>query len=1239
MSKANGSRGKIFSGKLHPGFWVLGISLLTAGVHNALELTGDHSLLIPLVVGAALGIGLFAYTKKNRKQVRGLHKTGAAIRKSEVKYRTFFENSTDAMLIIEEGEFIDCNEAAVAMLGYDRKEEVIHTHPSKLSPEFQPDDRPSAEKADEMMRRAKEQGSHRFEWDHLRRDGTVFPVEVSLTAIQGDGKTQLHTVWRDLSDRKLAGEALRKSELLLRSLIEAIPDLIWLKDPEGVYLFCNSKFGRFFGAKASEIVGKTDYDFVDRELADFFREKDRIVMASGGPNINEEDIVYADDGHEEKLETLKTPVCASDGTLLGVLGVGHDITERKRAEEAREQAHAFLQEVIDGFPEELLVINRDYTIALANRTARKAAGDDPVSACLKCYQVSHHRETPCADAEHPCPFSVVFETRKPVTLEHIHTDAEGRKSVVEVVAAPIFDQAGEVIQIVESCRDITERTRAEESLRASEEKFRGLVESSGDWIWEVNDSYVYTYCSPQVEKILGYKPEEIVGKTPSDLATPEEDARLQKIFFEKAKKGLPIVAIENVNLHKDGREVVLETSGVPFFDEAGKVAGYRGVDRDVTESRRTERMLQAIFDAAGDGFLMVDAQTRRLVAANAAMAQLLGYSAEELKTMAVEDIHTPEDLDYVQSQIEKQLRGEISLAKDIRLKRKDGTLFFTEVRSTSMELYGRKHLLGIFRDTTEQKKSEESLLASMQKLALHVEQTPLGVVEWDLDFKVTEWNPAAERIFGYTQEEALGQHATFIVPKEVHEYVNDVMKKLLTEAGGTRSNNENITKDGRTILCEWYNTPLIDVQNQVVGAASLVLDITDRIQAEEAREELEVQLRQAQKMEAVGQMAGGIAHDFNNLLQIIGGYAELSQVGMDPENPAADPLKEIDKAANRGKRLISQLLAFSRRQVLRPVDLNLNEVIAPSLKMIRGLIGEHIKLDFIPGHGLGVVHADRGLMEQVLMNLCVNARDAMPSGGTLTIETENVLIDSEYAQAHSWAVEGRCILLNVCDTGVGMDQKTLERVFEPFFTTKEVGKGTGLGLSMAYGIITQHKGHIAAYSEPGQGTIFKIYLPVVEHLATEISSVVPGPVSGGSETLLVAEDDEAVLNLLERMLHEAGYTVLTAKDGQEAIRKFKEHAGEIDMLLFDVVMPRMGGKEAMEKILKMHPDLPHLFASGYSENAVHTNFIQNRGLHLLSKPYQTNTLLRKIREVLEESGEPGGKGQESGVGREKREDG
>jgi PAS domain S-box-containing protein len=639
---------------------------------------------------------------------------------------------------------------------------------------------------------------------------------------------------------------------------------------------------------------------------------------------------------------------------------------------------------------------------------------------------------------------------------------------------------------------------------------------------------------------------------------------------------------------------------------------------------------------------------------------------------------------------------------------------------------------GIDRDITDRMRAEEALQASLQKLKLHVEQTPLAVIGWNTDFEVTEWNPAAEKMFGYTRDEAVNRHASFIIADLEREKIDAAWQQLLENASSVRGANDNRTKSGDLISCEWYNNPLIDNEGQVIGVASLVMDCTARKKAEEesarlmqaieqAEEmivitdvdahieyvnpafervtgygrnevvgqnprilqsgkhrpvfykkmwrtlaageawsgrlinqkkngvvyteevtispvtdaagnvvnyvaakhdvthelELEDQLRQSQKMEAVGQLAGGIAHDFNNLLQVICGYAELSLMDLDEDNACFSAFNEIQDASLRGKRLVSQLLAFSRRQVIRPVDLNLNQMIDQLLKMIRGIIGENIELDFIAGYGLFTVHADHGLMEQVLVNLCVNARDAMPDGGRITVETENILIDGDYASTHSWAMPGPYVQLRVTDNGCGMCASTLERIFEPFFTTKDVDKGTGLGLSTVFGIVKQHKGHVKVDSELGKGTSFKIYLPAVERNAVEVCRHVSQAVKGGGETLLIAEDDETVLALAEHLLTGAGYSVLTAADGEEAIRVFEENIDKIDGVMFDVVMPRLGGKEALDRILKLRPDVPHLFASGYSENAVHTNFIQTRGLHLLSKPYQAETLLRKIREVLD----------------------
>ena len=382
---------------------------------------------------------------------------------------------------------------------------------------------------------------------------------------------------------------------------------------------------------------------------------------------------------------------------------------------------------------------------------------------------------------------------------------------------------------------------------------------------------------------------------------------------------------------------------------------------------------------------------------------------------------------------------------------------------------------------------------------------------------------------------------------------------------------------------------------------------------------LERQLLQAQKMEAIGQLAGGVAHDFNNILQAINGYTELATEVTDSAHPAQGSLREIAKAAERAGKLVGQLLAFSRRQILEPIHLDLNDVVGNLIGMLGRVIGEHIRLDFIPGHQLGTVRADRTMVEQVLLNLSVNARDAMAQGGRLTLETENVCFDSDYCEQNLWARPGRYVLLSVTDTGCGMDATTLEHIFEPFFTTKETGKGTGLGLSMVYGIVRQHEGMVRVYSEVGKGTTFKIYLPVIERPADAVGSKIAGAPPRGTETILVAEDDASLRELARHTLVRAGYSVLTAADGVEALAVFAQQAGRVQFLLLDVVMPELGGREVFDRIHAQHPHIPALFASGYSENAIHTNFVLQEDMQLIRKPYDGNDLLRRVRTLLDKA--------------------
>ena len=429
--------------------------------------------------------------------------------------------------------------------------------------------------------------------------------------------------------------------------------------------------------------------------------------------------------------------------------------------------------------------------------------------------------------------------------------------------------------------------------------------------------------------------------------------------------------------------------------------------------------------------------------------------------------------------------------------------------------------------------------------------------------------------------------------------------------GGTRSTNDNVTKDGRTISCEWYNTPLVDESGRVLGVASLVQDVTERVALEE-------RLRQSQKMEAVGRLAGGVAHDFNNLLTVILGYSQILAEGVPAGSRLADSTAQIKSAADRASGITRQLLAFSRKQVLSPRVINLNDIMLNLDSLLRRLIGEDIEVLTVPANDLGSVKADPGQIEQVIMNLALNSRDAMPHGGKLTLETSNAQLDEAYAREHQPAEPGRYVMLAVSDTGHGMTPETQARIFEPFYTTKEVGKGTGLGLSMVYGIVKQSGGYIWVYSEPDRGTTFKIYLPRVDQPAeTTGAEHRPSSVQRGTETILLVEDDAQLRQLSSSVLAHCGYKVLVAATPEEGLEICKANHRDIRLLVTDVVMPRMNGRQLAEQIVQISPEVRVLYISGYTNNAIVHYGVLDPGLWFLPKPFTLSALIAKVREVLD----------------------
>jgi two-component system, cell cycle sensor histidine kinase and response regulator CckA len=622
-------------------------------------------------------------------------------------------------------------------------------------------------------------------------------------------------------------------------------------------------------------------------------------------------------------------------------------------------------------------------------------------------------------------------------------------------------------------------------------------------------------------------------------------------------------------------------------------------------------LLEGITEGTTDAVFVKDLQGRYLMM-NSAGARFLERSIEEVVGRHESDLFTPEDAREIRRRDHAVIQaGETCTYEEVVTAAGVTRTFFSSkgpYRDATGRVVG---LLGIGRDITDRKRAEKEIHRSQQRLRIHAEHTPLAVIEWDPQFRVAAWNAAAERIFGFSREEAIGQPGTFIVSPASLQHVDKVWQELIEQKGGTRSTNDNTTKDGRTISCEWYNTPLVDEAGRILGVASLVQDVTERVTLEE-------RLRQSQKMEAIGRLAGGVAHDFNNMLTIIMGYSQILAEQLPPTGRLADATAQIRTTADRAAGITRQLLAFSRKQVLSPRLIDLNIIMMNLDTMLRRLIGEDIEVLAMPGRDLGTVKADPGQIEQVIMNLALNARDAMPRGGKLTLETENVNLDDSYARDHTPLQPGRYVMLAVSDTGTGMSPETQAHIFEPFFTTKDVGKGTGLGLSTVYGIVKQSGGYIWVYSEPDRGTTFKIYLPRVEQPAETLRAEKRPTVDHrGTETILLVEDDVLLRELTSSVLKDCGYKVLPAANSEEGLALCRANLHDLHLLVTDVIMPGMNGRQLSDQVKQISPRTKVLYVSGYTNNAIVHYGVLDTGLSFLPKPFSLSALIAKVREVLD----------------------
>lgn len=778
-----------------------------------------------------------------------------------------------------------------------------------------------------------------------------------------------------------------------------------------------------------------------------------------------------------------------------------------------------------------------------------------------------------------------------------------------------------ILHAIANClrqRDLrNEIERKIQEVRESEERYRDLVENVRDVIFTLSPDGAILSLNSAFEKISGWPCEEWIGRHFARMIHPEDLPLAMEMLRHVLQKGVPPLFGLRV-LAKSGAFLFIEFMVTPQVRD-GMVSEILGVARDVTPRKEAEeketrlmKELKTMFDNLPLGVVYLD-KDLRFLRVNDFVCRLTGLSEEYLIGKTCYETVGEYANDPTRTGDEKICSY---CRKDECVRFKNAVTIEPPMGNTLVKVKMIPELdndgnicrfLEIIEDITESKKMENKISQSKMDWEDTFNTITDIITIHDKNFNIILANKSAERVLGLPSSDNQRE--------KCYRYYHNLdcppvgcpsCQSLKTG----KSTTFEVFEPHINRFLEITAIPRYDSDNQLSGIIHVGRDITEH-------KKLEEQLRQAQKMEAIGQLAGGVAHDFNNILAAITLYGGMIQAKMAKEDPSRVYLEQMFLAADKAANLTHSLLAFSRKQIMNPKPEFLNEIIKKIEKLLNRLIGEDINLKTKLSDDELIVMVDSLQIEQVLMNLATNARDAMPQGGILSIETVLVKIDEDFSRIKNYGPPGSYALLSVSDTGMGMDEKTRERIFEPFFTTKELGRGTGLGLSIIYGIIKQHNGYIDVFSEPGRGTKFMIYLPLVEFAGKNGATEMTETPVGGTETVLIAEDNEAVRQATREILQNYGYDVIEARDGEEAVTRFKEHKDRIQLLILDVVMPKKNGKETLEEIKTIKPDVKALYISGYTADIIHQKGILEDGLNYIAKPIKSLHLLKKVREVLD----------------------
>lgn len=876
-------------------------------------------------------------------------------------------------------------------------------------------------------------------------------------------------------------------------------------------------------------------------------------------------------------------------------------------EPLRRNARDIWERTFDAINDIVTIQDKNLTIVRANKAAHQffQLHDGDLQGKY-CYEIFTGKLEPCPN----CPLSATLSdgSEHSSVIKHENLD-----KIFQVNSSLIPASNGEEEYLVHVARDVTTDILKEKILQESEEKFFLAFNSSPDAI-NINrlEDGLYVDINDGFTKLTGFTEKDIQGKTSSDLNIWHDSADRQRLVQSLKENGY----CENLEAQfrrKDGSiTTALMSARVISLNNVPHILS---ITRDISKLRKIEReileqkiLFETMFNAIDDGVVVTDTK-RKILLANMGMEKTFGYLPEEVIGKTTEFLYADREK---YERAGKSIYNEGSAQKDrtylTEYQRKSGAGFLGETFGTKLLDKNKKWIgnLAIMRDISQRQKVE----AERDRLIAAVEQTHDAIVITDREANIQYVNPAFEAVTGYTFGEVLNQNPRILKSGEKDQQFYQDMWQTLNSGKTFTGRMVNRRKDGSFFSEEATISPIFDREGQIVNFVAVKRDITEQIS-------LESQLQQAQKMEAVGRLTGGVAHDFNNILGVIIGYTEMALEDVEPGQKLHDDLNKILEAAGRSADIVRQLLAFSRKQTISPKVIDLNTAVLGMLKILHRLIGEDIDLSWIPAPDVLMIKMDPTQIDQILANLCVNAKDAIDGAGKITIETTIVTFDEEYCAGHIGFHPGRFVQLSISDNGCGIEKQAQSHIFEPFFSTKELGRGTGLGLSTVYGIVKQNNGFINVYSELGSGTTIKIYLPSCEegHLESSTKSTTKSRKSQG-ETVLLVEDEPVLLAMAQQMLERLGYNVLIADRPSAALKIAKDYPETIDLILTDVVMPEMTGKEMIRLIQPLYPGLHVLFMSGYTANVIAHNGILDEGIQFIQKPYSIEQLADKIRNIL-----------------------